>query len=371
MVNLFEQNRRFDSLTLASRQMNESRSEELLWKPPQIIGAVIFGVLSLVYYSTPSNWLYVTLLLTFVIELYLLDQKAWQLIPSKTFFFVLLAAWLALFQFFGNSILGYVHTPSLFAWLKNQYDNPAADDAHGNFIPFLVIGLFWWKRKELLALQLKIWWPGFVIFALALALHIFGYLIQQPILSIAALFAGVWGLMGLAWGRGWLRHSLFPFFLFIFSVPLGQHGQVLTFPLQELVSWLTEKSAHIFGVDVIRVGTQLFDPSGSYGYEVAAACSGIRSLVAIFLLATIYSFFSFRSIWQRLFVMALAVPFAIFGNVLRMILIIVTAATAGRDAGNYVHSSWIFSLIPYIPAIAGFLLIGRRLEKREMKNSRE
>jgi exosortase len=297
--------------------------------------------------------------------------ESWHRLPNKTFFFLLLVAWLALFQFLGNSILGYVHTPSLFAWLKNQYDNPAGDDAHGNFIPFLVIGLFWWKRKELLALPLKTWWPGFLIFAAALALHVFGYLIQQPFLSIVALFAGIWGLMGLAWGRQWLRHSLFPFFLFIFSIPLGQHGQTITFPLQQLVSWLTEKSAHAFGIDVIRVGTQLFDPSGSYGYEVAAACSGIRSLVAVFLLATVYGFLSFRSIRLRLFFMALAVPFAIFGNLLRMVLIIVTASLGGREAGNFVHGNWIFSLIPYIPAIAGFLFIGRWLEKREMEKKRE
>ena len=77
----------------------------------------------------------------------------WQRLPNKTFFLVLLAAWLALFQFLGNSILGYIHTPSLFSWMSESYNspNPAADDGHGDFIPLLVIGLFWWKRRELLA----------------------------------------------------------------------------------------------------------------------------------------------------------------------------------------------------------------------------
>ena len=31
--------------------------------------------------------------------------------------------------------------------------------------------------------------------------------------GIIALFTGIYGLMGLAWGREWLRHSFFPFFL--------------------------------------------------------------------------------------------------------------------------------------------------------------
>jgi len=295
--------------------------------------------------------------------------ECWHRLPNKFFFFGLLIAWLVLFQFFGNSILGYIHSSSLFAWMINQYNFPGGDDGHGNFIPFLVVGLFWWKRKELLALPLKIWLPGFFILIVALALHIFGFLIQQPYLSIAALFAGAWGLMGLAWGPNWLRFSLFPFFLFIFSVPVGQHGQMITFPLQQLVAFLTEKCAHILGIDVIRNGTQLFDPSGSYGYEVAAACSGIRSLVAVFLLGTVYGFLMFRSSGQRILLMALAIPFAILGNLLRMILIIVTAALFGRSAGDYVHANWFFSLIPYVPAIAGYLLIGRWLENREAKRN--
>ncbi|HSY43732.1 MAG TPA: hypothetical protein VK811_07455, partial [Candidatus Acidoferrum sp.] len=71
--------------------------------------------------------------------------ECWQRLPNKTFFFVLLAAWLALFQFLGNSILGYVHTPSLFFWMYQAYNGPglATDDGQGNFIPFLVIALFW------------------------------------------------------------------------------------------------------------------------------------------------------------------------------------------------------------------------------------
>jgi len=277
----------------------------------------------------------------------------------------MLAAWLALFQFWGNSILGYVHTPSLFAWLLNQYDFPGGNDAHGKIVPLVVIGLLWWKRRELLALPLKLWWPGFLILLAALALHVFGYLIQQPYFSVVALVAGIFGLTGLAWGRAWLRHSLFPFWLFVFCVPLGERGQIVTFPLQQLVSWLTEKCAHGLGIDVLRVGTQLFDPSGTYQYEVAAACSGIHSLAAIFLLATIYGCVAFRSLPKRILLMALAFPLAVLGNLLRMLVIIVAAAFGGQSAGNYVHVSTIFSLLPYLPAFAGLFLAGWWLEKRE------
>ncbi|HEY1663385.1 MAG TPA: exosortase/archaeosortase family protein [Verrucomicrobiae bacterium] len=301
---------------------------------------------------------------------YWLDTvECWHRLPNKALFFGLLAAWLALFQFYGNSILGYIHSPSLFRILYSAYNDPNADDSHGLLIPFLVVGLYWGKRKELLALPLKIWWPGMLIFMGALLLHIFSFLIQQQLFSIVALFLGIFGLMGLAWGPAWLRHGFFPFWLFIFSFPLGAHGQMITFPLQQLVSWMTEQCAHLLGVNVIRVGTILYDPSGNYAYEVAAACSGIRSLVAIFLLATVYGFVFFRSPWKRALLMVLAAPFSILGNLLRMLMIILTASMGGRDAGNFVHENFFTSLVPYVPAIAGFLLIGRWMEKREQQKA--
>jgi len=119
----------------------------------------------------------------------------------------------------------------------------------------------------------------------------------------------------------------------------------------------------------MRVGTQLIDPSGAFQYEVAAACSGMRSLVANFLLATIYAFFVFRSPWKRLFIISLALPFAILGNFLRLLMVIVTAEIGGQKWGDYVHDNFVTSLMPYIPAFVGLLLVGSWLEKREARLS--
>jgi exosortase len=293
--------------------------------------------------------------------------ECWERLPNKAFFFILLVAWLVIFQFLGNSILGYVHTPSLFQWMYLAYENPSADDGHGLYIPLLVLGLFWWKRGELLDSQLLLWTPGLFLLLVAMALHILAYVVQEPYFSIVALFMGIYGLMGMAWGPEWLRKSIFPFFLFVFSVPLGQHAAIITFPLRMLVSWLVEVISHFFGIGVIRIGTQLLDPSGAFQYDVAAACSGIRSLVANFLLATVYAFFTFRSAWKRLFIVSLALPFAILGNLLRLLMVIFAAEMGGQKWGDYVHDNFFTSLMPYVPAFIGLLLVGSWLEKHEAK----
>jgi exosortase len=292
----------------------------------------------------------------------------WHRLPNKVFFFALLAAWLLAFEFWGNSTFGYTNSPSLFRWLQFAYGASLGvtnDDSFGQFIPFLVIGLFWRKRKTMLALPLQLWWPALFIVASAALLHAAGFVLQQQRVSVAALILGVYGLMGLAWGRAWLKEGFFPFWLFIFSVPLAAMILPLTLPLRMLSTWLTATAANILTIPVVRVGTQLMSPDGKFQYDVVAACSGLRSLVAIFLLATVYGFLVFRSPGKRLFLMALALPLSVLGNFMRLMCIIIAAETGGQSAGNFVHENSFFSLVPYIPAIAGLLWAGRWLEKKE------
>src|SRR6266404_2804482 len=94
----------------------------------------------------------------------------WDKWPAKPLWFCLFVAWLALFQFQGNSTLGYIETRSLFAWMNYCYKNQA-DDQHGYLIPILVVVLFWWKRRELLGSVGEVWWPAMGLIVLALFLH--------------------------------------------------------------------------------------------------------------------------------------------------------------------------------------------------------
>lgn len=64
------------------------------------------------------------------------------------------------------------------------------------------------------------------------------------------------------------------------------------------------------------------------------------------------------------------VSFAVLGNLARMLLIVLAAELGGQETGNFVHENTICSLIPYIPAIVGLLLIGRFLENREAAAAR-
>jgi exosortase len=298
-------------------------------------------------------------------------RRCWDQLPNKGVFFPLLIAWLLLFQFVGNPTFGYIDSSSLLYWMAVSYGiltGGNSEDSHGLLIPFVVLGLLWWKRKELLALPNRLWWPAGGLLFFALALHVLAYLIQQPRISIVALYGGIYALVGLAWGPDWLRKTFFPFFLFVFCVPIVSLGEPITFPLRHLVTRIAGTIAGSFlGMDVHTEGTQLFNSAHTFQYEVAAACSGLRSFVAILVLTIIYAFVCFPQWWKRGVVILSALPLAIIGNVIRLLCIVISASIWGRSTGNYVHENTFFSLIPYVPAILGVMLLGRWLGEHTAK----
>ncbi len=281
-----------------------------------------------------------------------------------------------MFHWLGNSTLGYVRTRSIFVYLYDAFSGKPdgshnlmdSEEGFGFLIPFVVFGILWLKRRELMALETAPWWPGLLLVAFGTLLHLFGFRVQQPRFSILGLFTGIYGLLGLTWGRGWMRATFFPFILFMFCVPLGSLAVPVTFRLRLLVTQLVAFVCHnILAIDVIVEGTGIKDPTNRYHYEVAAACSGIRSLIATLALSVIFGFFTLPQWWKRMVMVASAFPLAVLGNLLRMLAIVVAAEIGGQEWGNRVHDGGpggIYSLLPYIPAFAGLLVLEHFLRGR-------
>jgi exosortase len=269
-------------------------------------------------------------------------RKFWDPLPNKGLFLGLLAAWLGLFHFLGNSTFGYVNTPSLPGWMLNAYKANDWDEGHGLIIPLAVLGLIWWKRKELAALPVGLWWPGLVVVAFALVLHVLGYMVQQPTVSIVAFFIGIYGLLGVAWGWQFMRANFFHFCLFGFCIPLGSHAAAVTLPLRLLSAKISVGVSQALQLGVFRVGTQIYGtaiPGGppAYQFDVAPACSGIRGLVSLLALTLIFGLVSFKSPWRRLVMVLSAFPLAVFSNVMRITFTIFVADFFGQEAGGKVE----------------------------------
>src|SRR5256885_12003565 len=103
--------------------------------------------------------------------------ESWSALPFKGLFLIVLGAWMALFHFLGNSTLGYTNTPSLVNWL-DWVVLKSVDDQHGPWVLVGVLALLWWKRRELLELPKRNWWPALALIGGAILLHTLGYMVQ-------------------------------------------------------------------------------------------------------------------------------------------------------------------------------------------------
>jgi EpsI family protein len=128
----------------------------------------------------------------------------------------------------------------------------------------------------------------------------------------------------------------------------------------DVTNW-TYAIAQGLGVHLLRNGTQLFSPDGHFQYDVAAACSGIRSLVALLALALLVGYLNFRSWWAWLVLAAAGLPYVVLGNVVRVLTVVLLGEWFGQAAGEQAHS-WLGALV--FLAVVGLLLATLPLLRR-------
>jgi len=288
-------------------------------------------------------------------------RGGWIAQPHKLLFGILLLAWIALFHFLGNAVFGYIDTPSLFSWCYQIYSG-SPDEEHCLYVPLVVLGLLVWKRQELIALPKCNWWPGLLIVAIGLVLHLFGYLIQQTRVSLVGFLVGLYGLTGWVWGPAWLRATLFPMFLLGFCIPISAYAEVITSPLRILVTRVSVGIGHnLLGIGVYHQGSIILNAHGVAMYDVAPACSGIRSLISLIALATVFAFVSYQAWWRRAVLIAAALPLAVIGNVLRITTVIIVGEAFGQPAGVMIEQK--FGFLTFGIAMVGLFALGHWLRE--------
>jgi exosortase len=224
--------------------------------------------------------------------------------------------------------------------------------------------LLWWKREALLEVPKRFWGIALVLFAAAALLHIVGFVVQQTRVSFLGFILGLYGLLGVVWGPKLLRVISFPFFLLVFCMPLGSSVEMITFPLRMLVTQLSVAiSQYALGIDVIRSGTLIFDSTQTFQYDVAPACSGIRSLVALLAVGTIYGVIGFSKLWKTILIVCAAAPLAVLANTARITTVILVGKVAGHDAGTFIEQKLGFVTFPL--AVLGMFLFGYLIRDRK------
>ena len=221
-------------------------------------------------------------------------------------------SWLwPLFILFLISILYFRITAGLFqVWISSD------EHAHGLLLVAISIYLLFKRRKEIADMATKSWLPGLFILIAAIFIFLAGHIAVEYYLQRCSLMVLLWGAIGYIYGKKAFKIFFVPILLLLLAVPLPQIiVNTLTLPLKSMVSSFSAEMLRLLDIAVLQEGNILVLPGITL--EVVNACSGIRSVFALLVLAFLFSY-DMKSPLQRVLLVILTVPLAVFTNSLRI-----------------------------------------------------
>jgi len=226
----------------------------------------------------------------------------------------------------------------LFTQLPYMFNDPVEDMSFAWYVPIFSLYVLWRERKEIVASFGAPAWGG-LLFALPFLfvgfLGVRGTQVRFGVLAVVGLLIAIpWTLFGARTAK----RVLFPALFLLFCLPLANFLDVITVHLRLLATSTAYTLLRGFGADVVRSGTAIASASGAFAVDVAAPCSGLRSIFALMALTAGYAYF-YQPTWlRRGLLFSLSVPLAVLGNVMRILTIcLVGTYASGEFATGFYH----------------------------------
>lgn len=241
-----------------------------------------------------------------------------------------------------------------------------SDNSHGFIVP-LISAYFIWQRRELfLEAHIKPDLLGGLFFVFTLVVYLMSY---AGAIAVTARVAMVLSLLGLCWyclGRDVMRILLFPilFLLFMVPIPSSLIGLV-SVPLQLLATKISAQLIALSSIPVYREGNMLYFVGTQL--EVAEACSGIRSIMSLSMIAVAIAFvLQCNNNKKAIFLVLSAIPIAMIANILRITGTGLLAHVYGDNAARgFLHE--FSGIVIFIFGFSALLLVSRIICGRSSK----
>jgi exosortase len=193
---------------------------------------------------------------------------------------------------------------------------------------------------------------------MAMIVYYFGVKAMQPRIVVFSFVILLYGLALALGGRGAFRLLFFPITFLLLMIPLNFLDERVGFPLQLLMARSSTGLLNMFGIETTRIGTGIY--SRVFHFDVAAPCSGIRSLMALTTVTAAYAYVTQQVQWKRWVLFLSAMPLAVLGNIARVTSIALVAEVYGQEiAGKAYHEYSGF--IVFAVAISTMVIIGLML----------
>ncbi|MEN3942734.1 exosortase/archaeosortase family protein [Prosthecobacter sp. SYSU 5D2] len=256
------------------------------------------------------------------------------------------------------------------------------------FVAPIVVWLVWRMRADLKKLPLRASWLGAPLLVLGMFVYWAGYKVDTGYPGFMAVQLVSLGLILMLGGVHWLKWLIFPWMFLVFMWPMIPLETRLAFPLRILTAKASSGFLNLVGMDVIRDGTGLHSAADAargleqgalFKLDVEEPCSGIRSLFSLMMISALYGWLSLKAWLPRAILFASAIPLAVLGNFVRMILLTLGSRwfgvdfAVGRNIDGQQEMSAFHTLAGFAVfgvALAGMFVIATLLEKWQARRAR-
>jgi exosortase len=200
------------------------------------------------------------------------------------------------------------------------------DWTHGFVIPLFSLYLLYSRRQELLAAERKTGLLGYLGLLIALLSLLAQPLCVYPIrnywLMQICMVGVVFGLVLYLGGAAVIRLTWLPILFLLFAMPISPTLYTrISLPLQNFAAKGAMLIMRLLGVGIRAMASSLTLVTRSgmrQELRVAEACNGMKLLMAFLALGVAMAYLDDKPIWQRIVLVAAAIPIAILCNVIRV-----------------------------------------------------
>lgn len=233
----------------------------------------------------------------------------------------------------------------------------------GLLVPFLAIYVVWSRRKDFSGLAVK---PavvsGTALFVLAQLMRNFGLYRMYASAERLSIVFSVIAIVLLLLGKRFLW-KLAPVLLFLFlMLPWPNQVQVrIGLPLQRMATNSAVFCLELLGADVRQHGNII--EIGETRVEVAAACNGLRMIMAFIIISGLVALLANRAWWEKMVVLISSLPIALFCNTLRLtVTALLFTVIENEGLEQFSHDFGGYAMMPVALAMMiGLLWLLRRL----------
>jgi exosortase len=207
-------------------------------------------------------------------------------------------------------------------WTHSEY-------SHGFLLPLLSGFLIWRRRKELQDCTKKTSLVGFGVFVMGLGIYLIGWAGQEEFVQRLALPVTLGGLIYFLFGKEIFRLCSFPvgYLFLMIPIPYTVYKDIALklrlFDAEIAASW-----SSFLGVPVFQEGYLLHLPKITL--EVADACSGVLSIMALLSLGILYVHLLKMPVWKKTILWTVLIPVSILANVIRIGTVVVLVHYSGQ-----------------------------------------